>query len=46
MNVEHRLKALGLELPPPWTRRGEFLQFRREGSTVYLPSQICEWADS
>jgi hypothetical protein len=27
-------------------RSGEFLQFRREGSTVYLSGQICEWAGS
>ena len=46
MSVEQRLKELGLELPPPWTPRGEFLQFRREGSTVYLSGQICEWAGS
>ncbi len=41
--VEQRLAALGLELPPDWTPRGQFLQFRKDGTIVYLSGQICEW---
>ena len=41
--VEQRLAALGLELPPDWTPRGQFLPFRQDGLTVYLSGQICEW---
>jgi enamine deaminase RidA (YjgF/YER057c/UK114 family) len=42
--VEQRLAALGLELPPDWTPRGQFLPFRKDGAVVYLSGQICEWA--
>jgi enamine deaminase RidA (YjgF/YER057c/UK114 family) len=42
--VEQRMQELGLELPPDWAPRGRFLPFRRDGSTVYLSGQICEWA--
>ncbi|EFL90914.1 RidA family protein [Ahrensia sp. R2A130] len=42
--VEERLAAIGLELPPDWAPRGRFLPFRRDGSTIYLSGQICEWA--
>jgi len=42
--VEQRLRALGLELPPDWTPRGQFLPFRKDGAVVYLSGQICEWA--
>lgn len=42
--VEQMLVALGIELPPDWTPRGQFLPYRRDGSTVYLSGQICEWA--
>lgn len=41
--IDDRLRALGLELPPPWTPRGNFLQFRRDGHVVWLSGQICEW---
>lgn len=41
--VDQRLKELGLTLPPPWTPRGAFLPFRRDGKLVYLSGQICEW---
>ena len=41
--IDQRMKALGLELPPPWTPRGLFLPFQREGSLVFLSGQICEW---
>lgn len=41
--IETRMKELGLELPPPWTPRGAFLPFTREGSFVFLSGQICEW---
>lgn len=41
--AEDRLRELGLELPPDWTPRGRFLPFRRDGTTVYLSGQICEW---
>lgn len=41
--AEERLQALGLELPPDWYPRGEFLGYRRDGATVYLSGQICEW---
>lgn len=42
--IEQRMRDLGLELPPPWTPRGDFLPFRREGSLVFLSGQICERA--
>lgn len=41
--AEERLKQLGLELPPDWTPMGQFLPFRRDGTTVYLSGQVCEW---
>lgn len=41
--AEIKLKSLGLELPPNWTPRGQFLPFKRDGRTVYLSGQICEW---
>lgn len=41
--VEKRLTDLGLELPPDWTPRGQFLPFRKDGAIVYLSGQICEW---
>lgn len=40
--AEEKLAALGLTLPPPWTPRGRFALFRRDGATVYLSGQICE----
>jgi enamine deaminase RidA (YjgF/YER057c/UK114 family) len=42
--AERRLADLGLELPPDWPPRGQFLPFRKDGATVYLSGQICEWA--
>lgn len=41
--IEQRLKQLGLQLPPDWTPRGQFLPYSRDGNTVYLSGQICEW---
>jgi enamine deaminase RidA (YjgF/YER057c/UK114 family) len=41
--AEQRLIELGLELPPDWTPRGQFLPFRKDGAVVYLSGQICEW---
>jgi enamine deaminase RidA (YjgF/YER057c/UK114 family) len=41
--VDQRLQELGLTLPPPWTPRGAFLPFRRDGHLVFLSGQICEW---
>lgn len=41
--VEERLQALGLELPPDWIPRGQFHPFRKDGKVVYLSGQICEW---
>lgn len=41
--AEEKLAAMGLALPPDWTPRGQFLPFRRDGDTVYLSGQICEW---
>jgi enamine deaminase RidA (YjgF/YER057c/UK114 family) len=41
--IDQRMKELGLELPPPWSPRGAFLPFQREGSLVFLSGQICEW---
>lgn len=41
--IDRRLEELGLTLPPPWTPRGLFLPFRREGTLVFLSGQICEW---
>jgi enamine deaminase RidA (YjgF/YER057c/UK114 family) len=34
---------MGLELPPDWQPRGQFLPFRKDGDVVYLSGQICEW---
>lgn len=42
--VEQKLQSLGLDLPPDWAPRGQFLPYRRDGATVYLSGQICEWA--
>ena len=42
-SVETRLAEMGLELPPDWVPRGQFLPFRKDGTTVYLSGQICEW---
>ena len=42
--IEARMAELGLELPPPWTPRGAFAPFRRDGRIVYLSGQVCEWA--
>lgn len=44
--VEKKLVELGLVLPPDWTPRGQFLPFRKDGLTVYLSGQICEWDGS
>ena len=41
--IDQRLEELGLTLPPPWTPRGAFLPFRRDGTLVFLSGQICEW---
>ncbi|MEO0679412.1 MAG: RidA family protein [Pseudomonadota bacterium] len=41
--AERRLAEMGLQLPPDWTPRGRFLPFRKDGTTVYLSGQICEW---
>ncbi len=41
--IDRRLQELDLTLPPPWTPRGAFLPFRREGALVILSGQICEW---
>ena len=40
--AEKRLAELGLVLPQPWSPRGKFLPFRRDGETVFLSGQICE----
>lgn len=42
--AEQKLTEMGLELPPDWAPRGQFLPFRRDGTTIYLSGQICEWA--
>ena len=42
--VEQLMAEMGLALPPDWTPRGQFLPFRKDGTTVYLSGQICEWA--
>lgn len=42
--IEQGLQELGLELPPDWVPRGQFLPYRKEGSIVYLSGQICERA--
>ncbi|MFK7765068.1 MAG: RidA family protein [Roseobacter sp.] len=42
--IEARMAELGLELPPDWKPRGQFLPFQRDGAIVYLSGQICEWA--
>lgn len=41
--IDARMAELGLELPPPWTPRGRFAPFRRDGRLVFLSGQICEW---
>lgn len=41
--AEARLAEMGLEFPPDWTPMGQFLPFRRDGTTVYLSGQVCEW---
>lgn len=41
--IDQRLDELGLTLPPPWTPRGAFLPFHRDGHLVFLSGQICEW---
>lgn len=41
--AEDRLRQMGLNLPPDWMPRGQFLPFRRDGAVVYLSGQICEW---
>ena len=40
--AEKRLTELGLVLPQPWSPRGKFLPFRRDGAAVFLSGQICE----
>lgn len=42
--IESRMRELGLEFPPDWKPRGQFLPFRRDGNIVYLSGQICELA--
>lgn len=42
--IETRMAQLGLELPPEWQPRGQFLPYRRDGAIIYLSGQICEWA--
>ena len=42
-SAETRLTEMGLQLPPDWTPMGQFLPFRRDGTTVYLSGQVCEW---
>ena len=42
--VESRMQELGLEFPPDWEPRGQFLPFRCDGNIVYLSGQICEQA--
>lgn len=44
--AEDRLNQLGLKLPPDWTPMGQFLPFRRDGTTIYLSGQVCEWNGS
>ncbi|MEM7685245.1 MAG: RidA family protein [Pseudomonadota bacterium] len=44
--AEDRLTDMGLELPPDWVPMGRFLPFRRDGTTVYLSGQVCEWNGS
>jgi enamine deaminase RidA (YjgF/YER057c/UK114 family) len=41
--AEERLASMGLALPKPWEPRGNFLPYRRDGATVFLSGQICEW---
>ena len=44
--AEDRLARMGLALPKPWMPRGNFLPYRRDGATVFLSGQICEWEGS
>ncbi|WP_108661908.1 RidA family protein [Acuticoccus kandeliae] len=41
--IDQRLDELGIVLPKPWTPRGNFLPFRKEGRLVHLAGQLCEW---
>ena len=42
-SVERRLIELGLSLPKVPTPIANFVPFRRNGDTVFLAGQICEW---
>jgi len=41
--IEARMRETGIEFPPDWTPRGNFLPYRRHGALVFLSGQICEW---
>ncbi|MDQ7249759.1 RidA family protein [Dongia sedimenti] len=45
MNTEHRLKALGIELPPSPTPRYTYVPFRRAGEIVFLSGQVPRLPD-
>lgn len=40
---ETRLADLGIELPQLPTPTGNYVPFRRDGDTIYLAGQTCEW---
>lgn len=42
--IDDRMRALGIELPPPWTPRGGCPPLRRDGHVVRLSGQVCERA--
>ena len=39
--IEQRIGALGLVLPPPPAPAGNYLPYRRSGNTLYLAGAIC-----
>jgi enamine deaminase RidA (YjgF/YER057c/UK114 family) len=41
--VIQRLGEMQLQLPARCEPRGNFVPFKRSGTTVYLAGQICEW---
>jgi enamine deaminase RidA (YjgF/YER057c/UK114 family) len=43
LSPEARLSELALELPDLPRPTGSYVPFRRQGNTVYLAGQTCEW---
>lgn len=43
MDIDEKLRTLGLALPESCTPRGNFLPYRVEGNLVVMAGQVCEW---